>query len=406
MDIKGKPLKATTFRGRKKVGEVMSPPHEKDLKPSLMLEQANRQTNLDDFTQDKIETLTTAKLLSATKRRHPKAKKEEVSAEELVAVKAQLGDKAVEAHHPEGAQQQPKKKPKRISATKRKVIEAAVNERDERKPTGYIHPCIWKFPHRDPGKEADGRRVTIWDVGDDRLKLRIQADPDYGIPYGVTARLILALAMRSAIILKDRELNLGKCQKAFLEELGQGNDGRRIRMLKEQMRRLFFSIMTIEQNVEKMRTYDRVLLFEYGSGELDYWQGKEGAKWPSTLIMSEKFFQAAQETPVPIQLQCIQALGKSPLAVDVYLWLSYRMYRLRRSGRPFVKIPWTELQREFGAGYPETPQGKRNFKKKFCGALKAVIVVYSQAQGHVHTDDSNYLRLTPAPVATHLKSAP
>jgi hypothetical protein len=35
---------------------------------------------------------------------------------------------------------------------------------------------------------------------------------------------------------------------------------------------------------------------------------------------------------------------------------------------------------QFGAGYPETPQGKRDFKKKFLLALKKVGSAYSEAQ--------------------------
>ena len=407
MDIKGKPLKATTFRGTKKVGEVMSPPHEKDLKPSLMLEQANRQTNLDDFTQDEIETLTTAKSKPKRTPRKRRAKKTEVSAEELNRVKAQL-DQAVEAH-PEEVKPK-KKRTKRPSAAKRRVIEAAVNERDDdesRKPSAYVHPSMIKFPHRDLGKEKDGKRIAVWEAGDERLRLSVQADliRGFGVPYGTVTRLILALAMRSAIVFKDRELNLGRCQKAFLEELGCHNNGQYIKSLKEQMRRLFFSTMTIElSSTPERKAYERINIFSSGEGGTEYWKGVDGAKWPESLIMSDNFYQAARETPVPIRLEIIQALGKSPLAVDIYIWLSYRMFRLRKSGKPFAKIRWLDLQKELGTGYPKTPQGKRDFKKKFIKALKAVEALYYQAQGHI-SSETNHLKLTPAPLATHLRSA-
>ena len=398
----------------------MSPPHEKDLKPSLAFEQENRQTDLDDFTKDELETLTTVKKkteisteeLNTVKAQldqaHPEeARREEVSAEEeIAAVKAQLGQ-AVEAH-PEEVKPKPKKpRAKRLSAAKRKVIEAAVEERDDesKKPSAYVHPCIWKFPHRDLGKDETGKRVSAWEAGDDRLRLSIQADQitGHGVPYGTVTRLLLALSMRSALIYKDRELDLKRCQKAFLEELGCHNNGQYIRALKEQMRRLFFSTMTIElSTTPERKAYERINLFSSGEGGADYWKGIEGAKWPDSLVMSENFYQAAQETPVPIRLEVVQALGKSPLAVDTYLWLSYRMYRLRRSGKPFAKIPWGELQREFGAGYANTPQGKSEFKKKFKGAIKKVLVLYSQAANHVRAE-AKHLHLTPAPIALNLR---
>ena len=397
MEIKEKPLKAGTLRGRKKAG-AMSPTRENDLTTSLVPEQENRQTDLDDFTLSK-RTL---------KKRRPKAKKEEVSADELAAVKAQLGQ-AVEAHLEEVKPKPQKPRVKRPSATKRRVIEAAVEACDDepKKPSAYVHPCFWKLPHRDPGKNADGTRVSYWNSGDDLLKLTVQADQGtgYGIPYGAVTRLILAMAMRSAVIYKERELNLGRCQRVFLEELGMHNGGRQIRSLKEQMRRLFFSLLTIETPQAKTDTitYGRLLIFEQGTGEVDYWKGEDGAKWPESLIMSESFYSAAREKPIPIRLETIQALAKSPLAVDLYLWLSYRMFRLRKSRKTFVKITWEGLQKEFGVGYPETPRGKRDFKTKVLKTLKTIEVVYTQIQGHVHPE-RGYLKLTPAPIAHNLRS--
>jgi hypothetical protein len=43
-------------------------------------------------------------------------------------------------------------------------------------------------------------------------------------------------------------------------------------------------------------------------------------------------------------------------------------------------IPWEALQAQFGAGYPETAQGKRDFKKNFLLSLKKVSVAYPEAQ--------------------------
>ena len=64
------------------------------------------------------------------------------------------------------------------------------------------------------------------------------------------------------------------------------------------------------------------------------------------------------------------------MAIDVYCWLTYRNFYAQRPSR----IPWEALQMQFGAGYPETPQGIRNFKKKFLLALKKVGHAYPEAQ--------------------------
>ncbi len=335
----------------------------------------------------------------------------QASLEEFAALRRQLG--AAAQAHPEDietAKNYAKKASKGPVATKRRLIQAAVDVREEKttKPTAYVHPCFWLLPHKDPGFDEYGKHVTIWDVGDARLKLRIQADPDYGLPYGFQPRVIMAVVLKSAIQTGSREIDLGRHQKSFLEDAGIHNNGRQIRVFKNQMSRLFFSIMTIVQTYKSdnkdRASYHRINIFDHSDAELDYWQGKEGAKWPEKLVMSEQFYEAARKTPVPIALNIIQSLSKSPLAVDLYMWLSYRMYRLSWSKNPVTKIPWTELQKEFGAGYPNTSQGLRNFKKKFTQALKSVEVLYHQAQGHIHPE-RDYLKLTPARIAKPLKSA-
>ena len=64
------------------------------------------------------------------------------------------------------------------------------------------------------------------------------------------------------------------------------------------------------------------------------------------------------------------------MALDVYLWLTYRMSYVRRP----TSSPWVALQMQFGADYPPTAQGRRDFKKSFLKALAKVAVVYPEAR--------------------------
>ena len=72
-------------------------------------------------------------------------------------------------------------------------------------------------------------------------------------------------------------------------------------------------------------------------------------------------------------MRVLKMLKRSPLALDVYCWLTYRTYTLNLGRRPSVSIPWDSLQLQFGAGYPaDTKQGQRNFKKAFIEQLKKI----------------------------------
>ena len=71
---------------------------------------------------------------------------------------------------------------------------------------------------------------------------------------------------------------------------------------------------------------------------------------------------------MPIDLRALKALKGSPLALDIYSWLTYRMSYLRRP----CLIPWEALQTQFGADYGRP----RDFKRKFLAHLADVLHVY------------------------------
>jgi hypothetical protein len=71
-------------------------------------------------------------------------------------------------------------------------------------------------------------------------------------------------------------------------------------------------------------------------------------------------------------MRALSALKKSPLALDIYLWLTYRMFYLRKP----TTIPWGVLAGQFGAGYAEP----RQFKAAFLRELKKVQLVYPDAK--------------------------
>jgi len=81
------------------------------------------------------------------------------------------------------------------------------------------------------------------------------------------------------------------------------------------------------------------------------------------------------------------------MALDIYTLLTYRMSYLRKS----TVIPWDGIQQQLGSDYAQTPEGLRNFKKKFIRALSMVHVVYPDANIDV-TDTGLILK----PSKTHV----
>ncbi len=74
-------------------------------------------------------------------------------------------------------------------------------------------------------------------------------------------------------------------------------------------------------------------------------------------------------------MRAIKALKQSPMALDIYTWLTYRASYLKR---PTV-IPWASLALQFGSDYSRL----RAFKEAFLQELKKVVLVYGQVQVEV-----------------------
>ena len=112
----------------------------------------------------------------------------------------------------------------------------------------------------------------------------------------------------------------------------------------------------------------------------------------SHVVLSERFFREATEAPVPLDLRVLRAL-RSPFEIDIYVWLTWRFFRLRRP----LTIPWPSPMLQFGCGYAN----HRLFKKRFLGYLRAVIDYYPEVRLE---NSAAGLVLKPSP--SHIASRP
>jgi hypothetical protein len=71
-------------------------------------------------------------------------------------------------------------------------------------------------------------------------------------------------------------------------------------------------------------------------------------------------------------MRCVKLLRKSPLALDIYTWLTYRFSYLRRP----TEVPWEALALQFGSEYKDMFHFRASFKE----ALARVLMVYQRAR--------------------------
>ena len=111
----------------------------------------------------------------------------------------------------------------------------------------------------------------------------------------------------------------------------------------------------------------------------DFWFPKNDRQrvlWPSTISLSQDYFQSLMNHAVPLDENHIAALSHSAMALDIYVWLAQRLHRIP-PGKP-SHISWVSLHAQFGQGYDAERIDK--FRAVFRVALKSVLALYHAAR--------------------------
>lgn len=260
--------------------------------------------------------------------------------------------------------------------------------------TGYYARFLVQatLPHTDP-------KTSYFERGTDKLTLSINGNPKLGVPYGGLPRLLLAWMCTEAVITDSPVLSLGRSQAEFLRKLDLHNDGHYIGRLRDQSMRLVRSLISVTGDGADALALENILIAKRA---FIFWSPRKSdqpALWESTLTLSQDFFDTLKKAPVPIKMEALLALKKSPLAMDIYTWLVYRMFTLnvaaRRGSKGTAHVPWTGLMAQLGANYANTPRGIENFRANFKKRLREALVFYPEARDHIQ-DTKEHLILTPA----------
>src|SRR5690606_18902779 len=120
-----------------------------------------------------------------------------------------------------------------------------------------------------------------------------------------------------------------------------------ITRLKDQMKRLFASRISIQyygkqRNVrEFIQVANRTIFF------WDPLSPEDKARQHKIIELRDASYQELICRPVPLDVRVIKGIRRSPMALDIYSWRTYRMSYLKKS----TLIPWPSLQLQFGADY-------------------------------------------------------
>lgn len=282
----------------------------------------------------------------------------------------------------------------------RRVVEAAAAYMAaEDGEIGFVY-AGWaqaSLPHRRLADDAH------WQIQTDRVSLIVQpglravlgGNPvSVGVPYGSRARLIILYLQTEAIRTGSREIELGRSLHAWLKRLEIPIGGKSMKDVRDQAERisrcrLTFQISTAGRSgLVNQNILDSAM---FVSDDLS-----QGSLFIETAKLSEGFFEQLQKHPVPIEEAAVKQIANNSMALDVYVWLSYRLHCLREP-RP---ISWKALHAQFGRGITRMD----HFKQQFRETLELATAVYPDA--HVELDGTTGITLKPSKPPVPARTTP
>ena len=206
---------------------------------------------------------------------------------------------------------------------------------------------------------------------------------DQGLPWGSIPRLALAWLCTNVVRKRSRVVELGSSFEQFFTELGYPlrMGGRNHRNIKTHVERLFSAAFYMD--VEKWAGEDRwerdIEIWPV-SKRVRLWRSRRertaGGWTVASIELSEPLYEAIIERPFPINLNAIKTLRKSPLAIDLYLWLTFRMKGVRHP----LRLSWAQLCKQFSETERLSVAGARRFAERMRGQLCRVVEVWPEVR--------------------------
>jgi hypothetical protein len=225
--------------------------------------------------------------------------------------------------------------------------------------------CQTGMPYRNPGNG-----IRVWERTQGLAHLRIEAGSalhpklhrfiDIGLPFGPKPRIILAFLNAEALRTQSPLIEVEGTLTSFVTRIGLNNGGRNIVVVKDQLARLAAArvMLGIVTGPQRAATVTIPIVQAF-----DLWFPKnknQRVLWPSTVRLSEEYFNTLCAHAVPLDERAIANLSNSSMGLDIYMWLAQRLHRVSPTKPQF--IPWTAIKEQFGWNYEKMFKFKDVFR--------------------------------------------
>lgn len=287
------------------------------------------------------------------------------------------------------------------SKHERSLIDIAARMMAEEKHTlGSTHAgfALTSLPHRsiDKAHEPDFHRK---EGGNCTLIVQSGRNADgslVGVPYGAKARMILIYLQTQALRTQSRQVTLGRSWHAWMRSMGEQAGGKNYKLLAEQAKRISACSLQFIWGTEsgKLQTrqngsFVRNSAFTLSTKE----EQDQNPLFEDMIELDEVFYKSLVDHAVPVSEAALRCISNSSTAIDIYIWLAYRLHVLMGP----TPIRWAALKQQFGADYGKLS----HWKPMFIAALQTACAVYPEAKVDI-VDDGLILHPSRPPIAPRL----
>lgn len=257
--------------------------------------------------------------------------------------------------------------------------------------SGFALTCL---PHKSIDKSD---KPHLWRKPGYKTTLLVQsgyteAGDLVGIPFGSRARMILVYLQTQAVRNNSPVIELGPSLHAWMKNMGVSSaGGMTYKQIAEQARRISACTLTFLTGDATTEIRSNGAFIEDSVLSFRADDQSQPQLWNDQVKLHKRFFDDLRRHPVPILESALRNIASNSAAIDLYIWLAYRLHVLEEP----KLMPWPALFEQFGGGY----QHLRQFKQPFLDSLKVAMAAYPEAR--VTLDDKMQgivLHPSPSPV--------
>jgi hypothetical protein len=224
------------------------------------------------------------------------------------------------------------------------------------------------------------RRIedSLWTRQGYRTKLLVESGRNgdgswIGVPYGSVARLILLYLQTEAVRTNDPEVELGRSMRNWMARMSLATGGRNYQLVAEQARRISACRLTFLTDLTGGAEHRRNGAFVQDAISLtSVANDAQGSLWQDKVKLDDGFWKSLKDHPVPVREEAVRAIGARSMAIDVYIWLAYRLHSLTKT----MPVSWAAIHAQFGGGFKLI----RQMKPVFVEAVNLALAVYPEAK--------------------------